>query len=106
MSIWLLIVGMGLVSLGLRASFLVLLRGRQLPEHLRSSLGLVPAAVLAALIAPELLRSAATGILDVLNPRLLIGLIAAAVAWKTRNVLWTLVVGLGLLFVAQAIGWR
>lgn len=106
MSIWLLIVGMGLVSLCLRASFLVLLRGRTLPAHVTASLGLVPAAVLAALIAPELLRSSVTGNLDVLNPRLVIGLIAAAVAWKTRNVLWTLVVGLGLLFVVQALGWR
>ncbi|UQN09031.1 AzlD domain-containing protein [Deinococcus sp. QL22] len=106
MSIWLLIVGVGLVSLGLRASFLVLLRGRTLPEHVTSSLGLVPAAVLAALVAPELMHSAATGTLDVLNPRLVIGLIAAAVAWRTRNVLWTLVVGLGLLFVVQAFGWR
>jgi branched-subunit amino acid transport protein len=106
MNIWLLIVGVGLVSLCLRASFLVLLRGRQLPERVTSSLGLVPAAVLAALIAPELLYSSVTGTLNVLNPRLVIGLLAAAVAWRTRNVLWTLMVGLGLLLVAQGLGWR
>ncbi|MFB9994961.1 AzlD domain-containing protein [Deinococcus oregonensis] len=106
MNIWLLILGVGLVSLCLRASFLVMLRGRQLPQHVTSSLGLVPAAVLAALVAPELLHFSVTGTLDILNPRMVIGLIAAAVAWKTRNVLWTLVVGLGLLFGVQALGWR
>jgi len=48
MKIWLVIVGVGLVSLLLRSSFLVILRGRHLPERVTSSLGLVPAAVLAA----------------------------------------------------------
>lgn len=106
MKIWLVIVGVGLVSLLLRSSFLVLWRGQHLPERIRSSLGLVPAAVLAALVAPDLLHTSATGTLDVLSPRLLAGLIAATVAWKTRNVLWTLVAGLGLLVVFQTLGWH
>lgn len=106
MKIWLVIVGVGLVSLLLRSSFLVILRGRHLPERVTSSLGLVPAAVLAALIAPDLLLSPSTGTLDLLSPRLLAGLIAALVAWRTRSVLWTLVAGLGLLGVFQALGWH
>ena len=106
MKVWLLIVGVGLISLMLRSSFLVLLRDRKLPDRITASLGLVPAAVLAALIAPELLYSPASGAFNVLNPRLISGLIAAAVAYRTRNVLWTLVVGLGLLFALQALGWH
>ncbi len=106
MRIWLVIVGVGFVSLLLRSSFLVLTRGRHLPERITSSLGLVPAAVLAALIAPDLLVSPATGTLSLLSPRLFAGLIASVVAWKTRSVLWTLVVGLSVLVAAQALGWH
>jgi len=105
-SIWLLIVGVGIVSLLLRASSLVLLRGKRLPEHLTSSLGLVPAAVLAALIAPDLVYSPATGAFALISPRLVAGLMAAGVAWRTRNVLGTLVVGLGLLVAFQLLGWE
>ncbi|ULH17610.1 AzlD domain-containing protein (plasmid) [Deinococcus sp. KNUC1210] len=106
MNIWLVIVGVGLVSLLLRSSFLVLRRQQQLPPRLTASLGLVPAAVLAALVVPDVLYTPGTGSLSVLSPRVLAALIAAAVAWKTRNVLWTLVVGLGLLASFQALGWR
>lgn len=104
MNVWLVILGVGAVSLLLRASSLVLLRDRKLPERLTASLGLVPAAVLAALVAPDLLVQ--HGQLHLLSMRLLAGLVAGMVAWKTRSVLWTLVVGLGLLFAAQALGWK
>ncbi|MGY2895695.1 AzlD domain-containing protein [Deinococcus sp. UYEF24] len=106
MKIWLVIVGVGLVSLLLRSSFLVLWRGQHLPVRITSSLGLVPAAVLAALIAPDLLVSPVNGTFTLLSPRLVAGLLAGVVAWKTRSVLWTLVVGLGVLVLAQALGWR
>ncbi len=99
MNTWLLILGVGVGSVMLRASFLVLLRDRKLPESLTLSLGLVPAAVLAALIAPELLYARGTGVFDPFSPRLAAGLLAAAVAWKTRNLLLTLVVGLSLLLI-------
>lgn len=104
MKIWQIIFWVGAISLTLRASSLVLLRNDRLPERVTSSLGLVPAAVLSALIAPELFAHG--GQVQVFGPRLLVGIVAGAVAWKTRNVLWTLVVGLGLLFLAQALGWR
>ncbi|GGM19998.1 AzlD domain-containing protein [Deinococcus aerophilus] len=99
MSTWLLILGVGAGSLLLRASSLVLLRGRKLPDSVTLSLGLVPASVLAALIAPELLYARGTGAFDPFSPRLAAGLVAAAVAWKTRNLLWTLIAGLGLLLL-------
>lgn len=106
MNVWPLIVGVGIVSLLLRASSLVLLRGRQFSERVTASLGLVPAAVLAALIVPDLLYSPSTGGFSLTSPRLVAGLVAAGVALKTRNVLWTLLVGLGLLFACQMLGWK
>jgi len=105
-TVWLLIVGVGVVSLALRASSLVLLRDRRLPEGLTALLGLVPAAVLAALIVPDLLFTPGTQTFAPLGPRLLAGVVAAAVAWRTRNVLWTLVTGLGLLVILNALGWH
>ena len=104
MKVWLVIVGVGAVSLLLRASSLVLLRGRTLPPGLLGSLGLVPAAVLSALVVPELLVHG--GDFRPLGPRLVAGAAAGLIAWKTRNVLWTLLGGLGLLFGFEALGWR
>lgn len=104
MDIWPIILGVGIISLCLRASSLVLLRNRKLPDQVVNSLGLVPAAVLSAIIVPDLLVQ--HGQFQPLNARLLAGIVAGIVAWKTRNVLWTLVVGLGLLVAMQALGWK
>jgi branched-subunit amino acid transport protein len=102
-TVWLVIVGVGVISLLLRSSSLVLLRDRRLPDGLTRALGLVPASVLAALIVPDLLLH--QGRVEVVSARLLAGIVAGVVAWQTRNVLWTLVAGLGLLFGARALGW-
>ena len=74
-----------------------------MPEWLRRALKYVPAAVLAALVFPALTHPA--GVLDISlnNLRLLAGLGGALVAWKTRNVLWTLVTGMALLWILQAL---
>ena len=38
------------------------------------------------------------------NERLLAGVVAILVAWRTRNVIWTVGVGLVTLWVLQALG--
>jgi branched-subunit amino acid transport protein len=48
-------------------------------------------------VVPALLRP--HGELDLFSPRLLAGVVAALVAWRTRNVAATLVVGMGLLML-------
>ena len=67
------------------------------------ALRLVPPAVLSAIIFPELLRP--NGALDISfgNPRLLAGIIAALVAWHTKNALLTIGVGMAALWVLQAV---
>jgi branched-subunit amino acid transport protein len=37
------------------------------------------------------------------QPRLYAGLLAAAVAWRTRNIAITLIVGIGLVMILEAI---
>jgi branched-subunit amino acid transport protein len=92
--IWAVIAGGMLVTYASRLSFIVLVPADRLPARLRLALRFVPPAVLAALVAPELLRP--QGALDISlgNERLLAGLAASLVAWRFRNTWATLAVGL------------
>jgi branched-subunit amino acid transport protein len=103
MMFWLVILLAGLITFGIRLSFIAVLGNMRVPEAVRRGLRLVPAAVLSAIILPEMLRPG--GVLDLspTNARLWAGLLAALVAWRTRNVLLTIVVGMAALWVLQAV---
>ncbi len=105
-TIWLAMLGMGALTLGLRSCFLLLPERFQLPPLLRRALRYVPAAVLTAIYAPELLVH--SGAIDASpgNARLLAGLVAIAVAWWLRRTLFTIVAGMLALHLFDAIpGW-
>ena len=94
MTLWATILGMGLVTLGLRAAF-VLLPGRlQLPRFVRRALPFIPAAVLTAIWAPELALQKGVLELSLHNERLAGGLVAIAVAWRWRLTFATIASGL------------
>jgi len=93
---WPAIVAVGVGTFLLRASFLYLYERIDLPERGERALELVPAAVLSALVAPSFLAPEGAVVL-VGNDRLVAGAVALAVAWRTENILATLVVGFGLL---------
>jgi len=63
----------------------------------------VPASVLAALVFPALTYSSGMLNLSLGNVRLLAGIGGALVAWKTKNVLWTIVVGMVLFWVLETM---
>ncbi len=63
----------------------------------------MPPAVLSAIIFPELLRPGGTFDLSFGNVRLLAGVLAAGVAWRTKNVLLTIGVGMVALWVLQVV---
>ena len=94
MTVWLAMLGMGLVTLALRASFLLLLPRVQLPSLLRRALPFVPAAVLTAVWAPELLLHKGVLYLSLQNERLLAGAAAIAVAWRWRLTFATIATGI------------
>lgn len=94
LSIWLAMLGMGLLTVALRSSFLLLPEGVQLPALLRRALRYVPAAVLTAIYAPELLAQSGTVNLSLDNARLLAGLVAIAVAWRLRRTFLTIFAGM------------
>ena len=103
MSLWLTILGMGLITYAIRLSFVVLGERVQISALFQRGLKYVPTAVLSAIILPELLQPGGTLDISLGNTRLLAGLIAALVAWRTKNVLWTIGVGMGALWIFQII---
>lgn len=101
--IWVLIGVAGLGTWLIRLSFIALLgRVAAIPDLAMRILRLIPAAVLAALVAPSLTH--ATGSFDLGTDRFIAGAVAAVVAWRTKNVLATIGVGMGLLWLLQAVG--
>lgn len=103
MTLWLTIIGAGLLTYAIRLSFIVLLGRISVPEVVRRGLRFVPAAVLSAIIFSEVLLKDKQLYLSFNNTRLFAGLIAALVAWRTRNILLTIVVGMLALWALQAI---
>lgn len=101
-TLWLLIAGMAAVTFALRASFLVLPESVPVPPLMRRALRFVPAAVLTAIWAPELLMHKGTLHLALGNERLLAGAVAIAVAWRFRLTSLTILAGLAAL---HAFGW-
>lgn len=102
-SIWLAMLGMGLLTLLLRSSFLLLPDGVHLPALLRRALRFVPAAVLTAIYAPEMLLQSGAIHFSPDNARLLAGLVAIAVAWRLRRTFLTIFAGMVALHLFGAI---
>jgi branched-subunit amino acid transport protein len=85
MTLWLTLAGMALVTFALRASFLLLPPGVELPPLFKRALRYVPASALTAIWAPEVL---------VQNEQLPAGAVAIAVAWRWRATFATIIAGL------------
>jgi branched-subunit amino acid transport protein len=100
-SIWLLFMVIGLGTFLLRFLFIYLFGKIAMPEWLSRALRFVPAAALAALVFPALTHPAGHLDLSLQNFRLLAGLGGAMVAWKTRNVLLTILAGMLLLWLME-----
>ncbi len=102
MSIWLIIFGMALVTFGIRYSFVALPEQRSLPDIVQRALQFVPVAVLTALIIPDLLTVKGAYDLSLANGRMVAALVATLVAWRTRSVMLTIVVGMAVLYAVQS----
>jgi branched-subunit amino acid transport protein len=102
-SLWLVILIAGLFTFATRLSFIFLLERIKVPDWFRRGLRFVPLAVLSAIILPNLATRGATLDLSLRNPQLYAGALAILVAWRTRNVLLTIIVGMAALLVFQAL---
>jgi branched-subunit amino acid transport protein len=99
--IWITLLGMGLITFAIRASFLLFSEHFTLSRRLERALKYVPAAVMAAIITPALVLPEGQIDLSITNVRLLAGIIAALVAWRSRSILLTIVVGMAALWITQ-----
>jgi branched-subunit amino acid transport protein len=98
------ILGMGIITFAIRLSMFVLLERMPLPDLVQQALRYVPAAVFSALIFPDLIMPGGVVDISLGNERLLAGLAAALVAWRSGNMLLTLAAGMGLLWLLQLLG--
>ena len=103
MNLWLIIIGMGIITYAIRLSMILLSGKVQLSDHLQRAMQYVPPAVLSAIILPEMVQPGGTLDLSLGNERLLAGLIAILVAWTTKNMIWTVAIGMIALWILQAI---
>lgn len=100
--VWRTIVLAGAGTYLLRVSFLAFAdRLLDLPPLVERVLRQIPPAVLAALVLPQLVRP--EGSLDLWQPQLLAGAVAAVVSWRTRNIAATLVTGMAVLIVMEQL---
>jgi branched-subunit amino acid transport protein len=93
----------GLATFATRLSFIALAGRRPTPPLLARALRFVPPAVLSAIILPELLVQRGEPHLSAANARLVAGALAAVVAWRTRNVLLTIALGMCALWILQVL---
>jgi branched-subunit amino acid transport protein len=101
MRVWLLFLVIGVGTFLLRFSVIALWgRFGTVPDGVERGLRFIPPAVLSALVFPAI---AAVGGHIELGPRTVAGAIAAVVAWKTKNVFFTIVAGMAALWIIQAL---
>jgi branched-subunit amino acid transport protein len=100
--IWTAVLLSGVGTYAMRASFLAFAhRLVDVPPGIQRLLRQIPPAALASIVLPALLRP--DGTFDLLQPRLLAGLVAGLVAWRTRNTALTLLMGLGVVMLVDAL---
>jgi len=102
-NIWLVMLFGGLITFGMRFSFIYLFGRFEIPEVMRRALHYVPPAVLAAIIFPEILMQQGRLAFSLENDRLLAGLVAVLVAWFTKNTLLTILAGMVALLILQFV---
>lgn len=101
MNIWLVMLLGGLVTFGIRFSLIYLFGRFEVPETMRKALHYVPPAVLSAIVFPELFIRDGVFNPSLDNHRMIAGLVAIFVAWLSRNILITILVGMVALFLLQ-----
>ncbi len=104
MSEVIMIAGMALVTFAVRYPVLVLVGKIPLPRRVFRALRYVAPAVLAAIVAPAVLMPNGTIDLAPSNSYLVAGIAAALIAWRTRNLMLTIVLGMAIFLLLRLLG--
>lgn len=100
-----LVIGMMVVTFLPRYGVMALLGRVEMPRPLFRALRYVPVAVLSAIILPTMIFDrAGQPDLRLQNSALVAGVVAILVAWRTRNLLVTILVGMAALWIWRALG--
>ena len=102
--LWKAVLPLGIGTLLIRCSFIFLGDKIKLSPFMRELFTYIPAAVLPALALPMVFFH--EGIVSIINgkERLYAFLIAIIVSFASKNILITIVIGLGILFLFQSLG--
>jgi branched-subunit amino acid transport protein len=103
MTLWIILVAAGLLTYAIRLSFILLWGKIDVPTWLVRALRFVPPAVLTAIFVPELILPGGQLDISAGNSRLIAGVLAILVAWRTRNIALTILVGMVILILLQAL---
>jgi branched-subunit amino acid transport protein len=98
---WLAIIIAGILTYSTRLSFIIFYGRIKMPSLVEQTLRFVPPAVLTAIFFPELLIANGELYISLGNARLLAGMLAILVAWRTKNVTYTIVIGMLALWILQ-----
>lgn len=100
--VWAVVLAASVGTFAIRLSFIALFgRLNEIPPRVERALRFVPAAVLTALVVPRLVYLDGSLALGVENTRLLAGVLAGVVAWRTENMTATIAVGMAALWTLE-----
>lgn len=101
---WVVIAAAGVGTYTIRVTLLAVAhRFGDVPPRVAEALRMIPPAALAALTVPAVLRPDG-GAVDVVDARFVAAVVAGVVAWRTKSLLWTTVVGLALATLLSQVG--
>ena len=101
---WIVVAGAGSGTYAIRSSLLLAAhRFGEVPPRVREALRMIPPAAIGALAIPAVLRPHG-GAIDVIDARFVAGVLALVVAWRTRSLLATTVVGMAMVTLLENVG--
>ncbi len=103
MMIWIVIVVCAIITFLIRVSFIAVFGKKEIPIWLQRALKYVPPSVLSVIACQSILFQGNHLDISLNNTRLIAGIIAAFVAWWTKNILITIIAGMAALILIQIV---
>ena len=103
MTVWLIMLGLAAGTFLIRVSFILILGESEMAPRIARALRFVPGSVLSALVVPQILTRGNALQISIANPQLVAAVVAALIAWRTKNVVLTILGGMLVLWGLQAL---